>query len=604
MAIPPDAPPAALQAAAACIAVLPFEHLSAEPAEAYFARGFVEDLAIELSRFPSFEVLHPDTVFATPADRDALVELGAGYCLRGTVRRTGDVVRVTAQLVEAGTGRQRWADRFEAPAAGLASVPDDIVGRVAAALAVEIDTARLARARRRPAATLEAYDCWLRGLEALHRGTLEDDAEARRFFEQAVAIDPTWARGHAGLSLSHFNEWSCQAWELWDEKERLAYEHAARAAALDDGDAHVQIVLGRILLYRREFDQAAHHVARALALSPNDADILAQVAMCLAYLGDATTGVELARKAIRLHPRHPDWYVACLVVPLFVEGRHQEVEVAGARAPRSTVDLPAYLAAAAALRGDDTASPRHLGVFLADFTDKITFGRRPDPGEPLRWIQHVNPFRDAERLAVLGGGLRLAGLPLDPDDERPRVHAGAPPGAGPALFRREGDVWTIGFDGAVVRLGEVKGFLDLAALLARPGEHFHCLELAGRGAGATGADPVLDERARRELRARVRDLQQEIDESEALGDPDRGARARAELDRLVEALAGALGLGGRARALGSPVERARSAVTWRIRSAIRKIAHAHPTLGRHLENAVRTGTSCAYQPERPVPWSL
>ena len=595
----------ALQDAAARIAVLPFENLSDDPAQAYFARGFVEDLITELSRFPTLEVIHPETSLAGPPGRGGPAAHGASYVLRGTARRSDDVVRVTAQLVEVGSGQQRWAERFDAPAAELLSVQDEIVARVASTLAIEIDSARLARARRQPLASLEVYDCWLRGLEALHRGTVEDDARARAFFERAIALDPTYARAHAGISLSHFNEWSCQAWELWDEKERLAFEHASRAAALDDGDAIVQMVLGRVHLYRREFDEAARHVDRAVALNPNDADVLAQAGLARAYLGDAASGAELVRKAMRLHPRHPEWYVACLVVPLFVLGRYDEAYETAVRAPRSTVDTPAYIAAGAALGGDVAGAARHLETFLADFREKVTFGRAPEPGEPLRWVEHVNPFRRADDRALLARGLRLAGLAADPDEASPRARRSrdAAPADRPT-FRREGDVWTLAFDGEAVRLTEVKGFLDLALLLARPGEDFHCLELAGRGAESAGADPLLDERARRDLRARVRELDAEIEESDAQNDLGRGERARAELDHLVSALEGALGLGGRSRRLGSAAERARSAVTWRIRSAIRKVAAAHPALGRHLENAVRTGTTCVYQPEKRLDWAF
>jgi tetratricopeptide (TPR) repeat protein len=183
------------------------------------------------------------------------------------------------------------------------------VARVAAALAIHTDEARLAIARRKPLVSLEAYECWLRGRECLQRGTVEADAEARRFFERALEIDPHFARAHAGLSLSHFNEWSCQAWVQWDEKERLAYTHAARAAELDNTDAMDEIVLGRIMLYRRRFDEAAVHVDRALALNPSDADVLAHGALCRAYLGDGASGVELADKARRAlggaRPRRP-----------------------------------------------------------------------------------------------------------------------------------------------------------------------------------------------------------------------------------------------------------------------------------------------------------
>lgn len=177
-------------------------------------------------------------------------------------------------------------------------------------------------------------------------------------------------------------------------------------------------------------------------------------------------------------------------------------------------------------------------------------------------------------------------------------------GALRAVFRKDGELWTLAFEGQLARLVEVKGFADLAKLLARPGVEVHCLELADRASEASSGDVVLDDRARREIRARAADLQHEIDQADAAHDLARSERAREELDQLVDALTGAVGLRGRPRRLGSPAERARSAVTWRIRSAIRKIAAAHPRLGRHLDNAVRTGHFCAYQPEQPVAWYL
>jgi hypothetical protein len=173
-----------------------------------------------------------------------------------------------------------------------------------------------------------------------------------------------------------------------------------------------------------------------------------------------------------------------------------------------------------------------------------------------------------------------------------------------AVFRKDGELWTAAFEGQTVRLVEVKGFADVARLLAQPGVEVHCLELADRPAEPSPGDVVLDDRARREIRARAVELQREIDDADAAHDLGRAERAREELDHLVDSLAGATGLRGRARGLGSPAERARSAVTWRIRSAIKKVMAAHPRLGRHLNNAVRTGHFCLYQPEAPIDWLL
>ena len=171
-----------------------------------------------------------------------------------------------------------------------------------------------------------------------------------------------------------------------------------------------------------------------------------------------------------------------------------------------------------------------------------------------------------------------------------------------AVFRKEGELWTAAFEGETVRLADVKGFADLARLLARPGVDVHCLELADRPVEPSPDAVVLDDRARREIRARAVELQRDIEDADAAHDLGRAEQAREELDRLVEALTGAMGLRGRTRSLGSPAERARSAVTWRIRSAIKKVMAWHPRLGRHLDNAVRTGHFCVYQPEVTIDW--
>lgn len=309
------------------------------------------------------------------------------FTLTGGVRRQEDRVRISVSLAETATGVQVWAERYDPAASELLDVQDAIVSRVASALAIHTDEARLAVARRKPPVSLEAYECWLRGRECLLRGTVEADDEARRFFERALEIDPLFARAHAGLSLSHFNEWSCQAWVQWDEKERLAYLHASRAAELDNTDAMVEIVLGRIMLYRRHFDEGAVHVDRALALNPSDADVLAHGALCRAFLGDGASGVELAEKASRLNPVTGDWYVAPAALSLFVLGHYEESVGYGVRNPHATPDCPALLAAACAHAGDQARARAYLSQFLSEFQERVLFGRAPEPGE------HADPCR-------------------------------------------------------------------------------------------------------------------------------------------------------------------------------------------------------------------
>ncbi|HUT48436.1 MAG TPA: BTAD domain-containing putative transcriptional regulator, partial [Alphaproteobacteria bacterium] len=330
------------------IAVLPFANLSGDEAQGYFAQGLAEDIITQLSRFSSLDVIARNSSFAF-AGKDAPItkianDLSVGYLLEGSVRSAGETLRVTAQLVDGVSERQLWADRYDVGRAQLFEVQDDITAHVVGALAIKIDDAVLERARHAPDESLQAYDFWLRGHELLHRGTVEADDEARALFEQALKIDPHYARAYVGLSLSHFNEWSCQAWDKWEEKETAAYETARRAIELDDNDPMAHAILGKILLYRRQYGEAERHMQRALALNPNDTEVMALIGLSYAYIDQAEKGVALCKNAIRLNPFHPEWYVGSLAFALFFARRLDEAIEIGAAAPVAYVDQPALMA--------------------------------------------------------------------------------------------------------------------------------------------------------------------------------------------------------------------------------------------------------------------
>lgn len=188
------------------------------------------------------------------------------------------------------------------------------------------------------------------------------------------------------------------------------------------------------------------------------------------------------------------------------------------------------------------------------------------------------------------GSLRPAGVPDS--------------AAGQALMRRDGDTWEIAYGGATARVRQLKGIADLAVLVSRPNTEVHALELMGVVQISESTGPAIDDRARQSYRTQVLDLQEAIDDARAANDLARAERAEDELDALVAELSASLGLGGRTRETGSTAERARSAVTFRVRAAIKRIAEHHDALGKHLRNSVRTGTWCSYAPEQPVAWEV
>jgi tetratricopeptide (TPR) repeat protein len=249
----------------------------------------------------------------------------------------------------------------------------------------------------------------------LRRGTPESDAEARRLFERAIEISPTFARSYSGLSLSFFNDWSCSAWQRWDETERQAYRHALEAIRLDPHDHVTHYILGRILLYRREFDRGIAHLRKAVALNPNDADVLVNACLGHAYYGEPERGLELEREALAIHPFHPEWYLAYFAASRFVARRAREARERFERVVDVTVDARAFMAAASADLGELSAAREQAQAFLDRFAERIAFGKPFAREDPVRWILRVNPMRRDEDRAYLLDGLARAGLAVPPE---------------------------------------------------------------------------------------------------------------------------------------------------------------------------------------------
>jgi hypothetical protein len=220
-----------------------------------------------------------------------------------------------------------------------------------------------------------------------------------------------------------------------------------------------------------------------------------------------------------------------------------------------------------------------------------------------RFLHDPERSSRADRLwRRIGATHRLA--QLDASGAAPPAQRTSRPTRSTSCFACEGDVWTITFDGRTCTLTERKGLRDLARLLAQPGREIAALDLAAPGPTLVETDTgdMLDAQARDAYRARLAEIETELDEADRNGDIGRSARLAAERDALVEQLTGAYGLGGRGRRAGGSGERARTAVRSRIRAALDRIGEAHPPLGRHLERSIRTGTFCVYDPDPPVAW--
>ena len=348
------------------LAVLPFDNLSGDAAQAYFSDGVSEDLITELSRFRDLVVLARHSSFALRGQPHDAVEIGrrlsVRYLLEGSVRKAGNRVRITAQLIDAATGTHLWAERYDRPLDDIFAVQDEVVATIAATLIGRIEAAGLERARRKPTEDLAAYDLVLRGMDRLAAYEPGTNAEARRLFEAAVALDPDYAVAHAYLALAIFSQgWSREP----DASLERCLEHAQRAVALDPSDSRCHRVLAMALLFARAFERADVHSERSLTLNPNDAHAAAFRGYLLACLGRAEEAVALIRRAIDRNPYRPGYFWDLLACALHAAGRYEEAIAAFARVPEAGLHHRVRLAACHARLGDAAAAQRCVEQVLA-----------------------------------------------------------------------------------------------------------------------------------------------------------------------------------------------------------------------------------------------
>ncbi len=591
------------------LAVLPLAESSENSGKTHLVDGFVDDLIVDLSRYSDLQIISSYTAGLLGDGGvdicEAAREISIDYLFKGTIRFANDSLRIYTQLLNTGSRKVIWAERYDAPVSSFFEVEDSVVKQIVFAIQSEVDQDLLAVARNKPATSLEVYDCLLRGMAKLRHGTLESNREARVFFNQALSINPDCARAYAGLSLSHFNEWSCQLWELYEESEQFAYAHAARAVLLDDTDHLVHMILGRVYIYRRQFEQAEFHIDRSLKLNSSDADNLIQLATCMTFLGRVAEGERLLDKALQLNPYRNLWYYQYGSFVYFVKKDYQKsIDMALKRqVTRTWVDLPGYIAAAYAYLGDKDQAQTYIDMFFSIFQSSITGGKTAAPEEIIDWVKMANPFKYESDTENIIAGLKLAGIDTTPRRQMsgPRI---LPEQSAPSasIFKQEQAIWRIQFDNREITLTNMKGLQDIKRLLQAPEIECHCTDLMGSESSMDETSFTIDEKARQAYRQHIRDLEEDIAEAEEHNDLARAVTLKKEYDQLVDHLTKSLGAGNRPRKLKSPAERARAAVTMRIKKAIKRIAAHHPSLGRHLSNSIKTGIFCTYLPEENRQW--
>ena len=403
------------------MAVLPFTNMG-DPDQVYFSDGITEDIITELARFRELLVIARNSSFSF-RDKDVDVRevgraLNADYVVEGSVRRAGDRVRITAQLINAATGAHLWAERYDRSFEDVFAIQDEIARGVVATVARRIEDETETVARRRPPQDMRAYDFFLQGHRLSDVFTDDGQARARAFFEQARDLDPTFARAYTGLAFNYLNQAAFEGVGLPREQDPNRIEArrlAEQALTVDPTEPRVQSTAGYVFLTWREFDRAERHLDLAQSMNPNDATIQIFWAWAQACLGNPAKGLTAAELARRLNPRYPHWYSFYEARTLFFLRRYEDVV---SRLRYRMTGEPTWrrrdmllLSAAFGLLGQAEPAQGCAGWFLESVRDVWRGDQNAGAPEYVDWFIDTSYLRRAEDETLLREGLRLAGLP-------------------------------------------------------------------------------------------------------------------------------------------------------------------------------------------------
>jgi len=384
------------------IAVLPFDNLSGQPEEAYFSDGITEDIITGLARFHSLFVIARNSSFAFRGKPIDITEigrrLGVSYLLEGSIRRAGERVRISAQLVEVAGGAHVWAERYDRSLDDVFAVQDEVAQVIVSTLAGRIENASLRRLAQTPTDNLTAYDCLLRGIAHFRGYAADDNQKACEMFERAVSLDPQYAVAHA--YLAYVRVAMCGYASAPAEVLAASRSLAMHAVELDPQESRCHRLLSGIHLYNRDHDAAEHHQRRSIDLNPNDADSLIQMGYLMVLRG-RTDALGWMEAAIRLNPLHPTWYYADLGVAFYTLRRYAEAAQAFKRLPDPLQWSRARLAACYAQLGRGTEAQAQTAEVM-----------RLNPGFSIREYFRTSILLEREEdREHLREGLMKAGLP-------------------------------------------------------------------------------------------------------------------------------------------------------------------------------------------------
>jgi TolB-like protein/class 3 adenylate cyclase/cytochrome c-type biogenesis protein CcmH/NrfG len=388
------------------IAVLPFENMSGDPEQAYFSDGIAEDIITDLSKISGLVVIARNSSFAyrsrTMPVQAIARELGVRFVLEGSVRRSGNRARITAQLVDGATGHHIWAERYDRELTDIFAVQDDVREKIVSSLSLHLTGDERRRVGTRGTENLEAYDCFLRGREQLPLHTAASTRQAEAMFRRAIALDPNFATAHAFLAycrqLDYGNRWSEQPQAALEEAHALS----RRAVMLDPADPVGHWTLGIVYSWMKRSEESILEAKTALKLDPNFAEAYLLLGNRLHFAGQSERAIEFLEKAMRLDPHYLDLALHFLGQCYFMLGRYEEAVTALRRRlirnPDSDISRVLLAACYGCLgRAEDAR---------AEWAQAL----RINPDYSLAHKRQVLPYKDPADFERIVDGLRRAGI--------------------------------------------------------------------------------------------------------------------------------------------------------------------------------------------------
>ncbi len=389
------------------IAVLPFANLSGEPEQEYFSEGISEDIITALSKLRWFYVIARNSSFIykqkSVHHRQIGEELGVGYVVEGSVRKTGDHVRIAAQLVDVATGSHLWAERYDRDLADVFAVQDEITQAVVAAIEPQLYAAEDFRARRKTPDNMDAWDLVMRALSHYWRVTRQDNLVAQALLEKAISVDPGYGQALSLLAACHTFS-AHMGWEDMSKAVPVAERAALAAIRADSEDAWAHYALASVYLFHRRFDDCIAEFELALRLNPSFSPARGIYGVALSYRGRWEEGDRAAREALKFSPRDPFAAIYCGVAAYcqYIGKNYAEAIRLSREALRQRTDFVGahrVLTAALGMEGGTEAAKSALEGVL-----------RSQPNITLAWLASELPFEHEADKAHYVEGFRRAGL--------------------------------------------------------------------------------------------------------------------------------------------------------------------------------------------------